>query len=608
MKTFKRILSYGRPYGRYWPPYLLLSLLSVIFGIVNYALLGPLLTVLFEHDTYTMVVAPPSFSLSAGWIKEYFSWLLSDIISSSGVMKALVLVCILIVISCFLCDLFRYISQRILVNMKTRLMKNIRRDLYSRISTLDIGYFSNKRKGDILSSLSNDVAEVQNSIAGTFHIIFREPILVIGFLAMLFYMSPRLTAVSLVALPLSAVAVTKLTRRLRSGSIETQDLMGRIVSQFEEAISGLRIIKAFNAQNYVNGTFEKFNERHRKVSRSVMNRQELAHPTSEFLGISIAAVILLYGGWLNINGNLGMSWSEFIVYIMFYWKVLEPAKAIANSYASLQKGLVSGDRIFAIIDAKAAIKESDNPVELKEFKESIEFEDVSFSYGGEPVLEHISFSIPKGKTVAIVGPSGAGKSTVADLLARFWDVSSGVITIDGHNIKDYSTHDLLSLAGIVTQETILFNDTVFNNIAFGMEGVSEDDVYRAARVANADVFIRAMEDGYQTNINDRGQRLSGGQRQRIAIARAVLKNPPLLILDEATSALDTESEKTVQEALSKLMSNRTSLVIAHRLSTIRNADEIIVLQGGRIVERGTHETLINNKGLYSHLCELQAFS
>lgn len=601
-------MSYAKPYGRYWPPYLALSLLSLVFGIVNYALLGPLLTVLFESGTVEAAAPRPEFSFTVEYATGVFTWFLSSIMSRGGVVRGLLFVCAAIVVTCFFSDLCRYLSQRILVNMKTNLMKNLRRDLFGKISSLNIGYFNERRKGDILSSISNDVNEVQNSVASSFHIIFREPILVIGFLVALFVMSPRLTAVSLIALPVSAVFVTRITRKLRAGSVETQSLMGRILSQFEEAISGARIIKAFGAEKYVGDKFEQYNEKHRRVSRSVFNRQELASPTSEFLGISIAAIVLFYGGWLNINGKLGMSWQQFIVYIMFYWKVLEPAKAIANSYAAIQRGLVSGKRVFDILDIEDGIAEPSDARRISSFEDSIEFDNVSFDYGGESVLKDVSLKIEKGKMVAVVGPSGAGKSTMADLLPRFWDVKQGAVRLDGTDVRELKLKDLTSLMGIVTQESILFNDTVFNNIAFGMENVSEEEVIAAAKIANADEFISRMPEGYQTNIGDRGQKLSGGQRQRLAIARAVLKNPPILILDEATSALDTESERLVQDALTRLMENRTSLVIAHRLSTVRHADEIVVLQSGRIVERGTHETLSAADGLYSHLCKLQDFS
>ncbi len=608
MDTFRRVLAYGKPYGRYWPPYLALSILSVIFGVVNYALLGPFLTVLFESDTIAQTCAKPEFSLTIDYFFDLFQYFLIGIIGDGGVIKGLLFVAIALIVACFFSDLCRYLSQRILVSMKTNLMKNIRTDLFHKIADMNIGYFNDKRKGDILSSISNDVNEVQNTIANSFHIIFREPLLVIGFLVMLFYMSPKLTLVSLVALPISALVVTRITRFLRRGSVKTQSLMGRILSMYEEAISGSRIIKAFNAQKYVDGNFERYNEEHRRISRAVSNRQELASPTSEFLGISIAAIVLFYGGWLNINGQLGMTWPEFIVYIGFYWRVLEPAKSIANSYAGIQRGLVSANRIFAILDVENEVKESDNPLPLPTFDNSIEFKHVSFSYESEPVLKDINLTIPKGKMIAVVGPSGAGKSTMADLIPRFWDINEGEILLDGHNIKSYKLQELTQLLGVVTQESILFNDTVYNNISFGAENISEEDVIQAAKIANAHEFIEQLENGYQTNIGDRGSKLSGGQRQRIAIARAILKNPPILILDEATSALDTESEKLVQDALSKLMANRTSLVIAHRLSTIRNADEIVVLQGGRVVERGNHNELINSNGLYSHLCELQNFS
>lgn len=601
-------MAYAKPLGRYWPSYLLLSIFSVIFGIVNYALIGPLLSILFEADSITTVVAKPEFSFSIQYLKDFFSYYLGDMIGEGGAVAGLIFVAVALIIACLFSNICRYLSQRILVSLRTTVMKKVRSDLFTKIASLPIGYFNNKRKGDILSSISADVNEVQNTVANSFHVLFREPLLVIGFIIMLFYMSFRLTLVSLIALPFSAIVITRITRSLRKGSKMTQSLLGTLLSQYEETISGSRIVKAFNAQKYVQKKFEKTNEAHRKLSRSIFNRQELASPVSEFMGISVAAIVLFYGGWLNINGELGLSWSEFIVYIGFYWKVLEPAKAISNAYANVQRGLVSGQRIFDILDVESEIKEIDNPVKLQSFEHSIRFKDVYFAYGNEPVLKGINFEVPKGKMVAIVGPSGAGKSTIADLLPRFWDVSKGAVEIDGIDIRSCKLSELISLMGIVTQEAILFNDTVYNNITFGMENVSEEEVYMAAKIANADEFISQMESGYQTNIGDRGAKLSGGQRQRIAIARAILKNPPILILDEATSALDTESERLVQDALTKLMQNRTSLVIAHRLSTIRYADEIVVLKEGEIVERGTHEALIEKHGLYSHLCELQAFA
>ena len=606
METFKRILSFARPYGRKIPGYLLLSVLSVVFGIVNYALLGPLLTVLFDNQEVAAAVARPDFAPTVDYATEWFRWLLSSVIRDDGVVRGLLLVCGAIVVACLLANVCRYLSQRIIVGVETRLMQNIRGALFSKILSLPVGWFTARRKGDVLSSISNDVAEVQSSVAGSFHVFLREPLLVIGFLAMLIYMSPQLTLVSLVALPVSAFIVTRITRRLRSGSVETQRLMGRILSHFEEAISGSRIIKAFGARRYAEQSFDAENRKHRETLRQVRNRQELASPVSEFLGISIAAGVLFYGGWLNFHGNLGMTWQQFIVYIMFYWKVLEPAKTIAKQYALVQKGLVSAERIFHILDEPSGIPDGTLPV--TEFREAVTFDHVTFAYEDTAVLRDVCLTLPKGKTVAVVGPSGAGKSTMADLLPRFYDVQEGCIRIDGTDIRSLRLGDLARLMGIVTQETILFNDTVFNNIAFGMPSVTREQVAAAARVANADGFIEALPQGYDTNIGDRGAKLSGGQRQRIAIARAVLKNPPILILDEATSALDTESERLVQDALIRLMGGRTSLVIAHRLSTVRGADEIYVLQDGRVVEHGNHKDLVANHGLYSHLCSLQDFS
>ena len=609
MKSFLRLLAYAKPYRRFWPGYLVLSIFSVIFGVVNYALIDPLLTVLFQSDTIESEAVMPQFAMSAGYFQDLFQYYLVQVKNYSGTLYALLFVCIIIILASLISNLTRYWSQRILVNMRTYIMQNIRRDLFNKISSLNVGYFHTKKKGDILSSISSDVTEVQNGVANSFHVLFREPLLIIGFLSGLFYMSPRLTLVTLLTLPFSAVIIGNISRKLKRGAVETQSLMGRIVSHFEEAISGIRIIKAFNAQKFVNENFEKTNYAHKESSRSMFSRQELASPLSEFLGISVAAAVLFYGGWLQIHGNLGLDMPAFVVYIGFYWRVLEPAKAIASAYASIQRGLVSGNRLFDILDAENPIKEAEHPKELKGFNESIEFKDVCFSYNPDrEVLSHINLTVPKGKMVAVVGPSGGGKSTMADLIPRFYDINSGAILVHGNDIRDCSLSSLISLMGIVTQEAILFNDTVYNNIAFGMENVTEDEVVAAAKIANAHEFILQMPEGYATNIGDRGGKLSGGQRQRIAIARAVLKNPPVLILDEATSALDTESERLVQDALTKLMKNRTSLVIAHRLSTIQHADEINVLQAGKIVERGNHEELIAKGGVYSHLCQLQQFN
>ncbi|MDX9782013.1 MAG: ABC transporter ATP-binding protein [Bacteroidales bacterium] len=607
MNTFKRLLAYAKPHRYYWPSYLVLSILGLAFSLVNFALFKPLLVVVFDPEALRIVENKPQFSMSFDYFNDIFQYYLGSIMTTHGILRGLLFVCVMLVLFTFMAGVIKYLSQRIIVRVRVTIMQRIREDLFRKISSLHIGYFTNKRKGDILSSISNDVTEVQNSVANSFHVIFRDPLQVLGFLAALVYMSPRLTIITLVTLPVSAFIITRITRSLRKGATDTQMYIGRILSQFEEAISGSRIIKAFNAQNYVRKAFAETNDAHRNSSKKMFYRQEMASPFSEFMGITIAIAILFFAGFMHITGRLGMDLPTLMIYIAFYWKVLEPAKSISNTYAMIQRGLVSGERIFAILDEPVAIKKADNPVRIDTFKKSLVFEDVCFKYNNEPVLKNISFTVEKGKMIALVGPSGAGKTTMVDLIPRYYDVTSGSIKIDGIDIREYAPRDLIGLMGIVTQEAILFNDTVINNITFGLENVSREDVIAAARIANAHDFISQMEEGYDTNIGDRGGKLSGGQRQRIAIARAVLKNPPILILDEATSALDTESERLVQEALTNLMKNRTSIVIAHRLSTIQHADEIIVLKEGEIAETGNHNDLIKQKGLYSHLCKLQTF-
>ncbi|HPJ82367.1 MAG: ABC transporter ATP-binding protein [Bacteroidales bacterium] len=609
MKSFLRILAYGKPYRRYWPSYLALSVLSVLFGIANYALVAPLLTILFQADTLAGEVTRPEFSFSIPYIVDLFRYYMVLIKAQDGILMALVYVSVSLLAASLLANLTHYLSQRILVDMRTNLMKNIREDLFRKISRLQIGYFHDRQKGDLLSSISNDVNEVQNSVAGSFHILFRDPLLIVGFLAMLFYMSPKLTLVTLLTLPVSALLIGRITRSLRSGAEVSQNLLGKLLSHFEEAISGSRIIKAFNAQQYVRDRFNSINDQHRIATRKLYNRQELASPLGEFLGISVAAAVLFYGGWLQVRGDLGMTWPEFVVYIGFYWRVLEPAKSITRTYAMIRKGMVSAGRIFSILDAPVEMKKDPDAIPVHDFMEAIEYRDVSFRYKETDacVLKNINLVIPRGKVIALVGPSGGGKTTLADLLPRFYDVKEGAIMMDGVDIRKYRPRDLIGLMGVVTQEAILFNDTVANNITFGLENIPRAEVENAARIANAHDFIMELEHGYDTNIGDRGVKLSGGQRQRLAIARAVLKNPPILILDEATSALDSESEKMVQEALTKLMKNRTSVVIAHRLSTVRDADQILVIDKGCITEQGTHKQLLAQNGMYKHLCDLQAF-
>ena len=607
-KNFTRILKFGRPFIRFWPRYLLLIFPGMVFGIINFAIIKPVLDIIFAEQT-SDVVALPEFSLTISYFIDLFYHYIYLIHMSFGKGGTVVFICFSLLFASLLANLFKYLAQRVLVSMRMTVLMNIRNSIYDKMTRLHIGYFNTQRKGDLMSSFSNDINEVQNTVVSTFQVIFKDPILIIGNLIMLFYMSYQLTLFTLVALPVSAWLIGSVSRKLRRSASEAQALQGDILSIVEETISGMRIIKAFNAQKYIRKKFYWVNNNLRIASKKVNNRQELASPLSEFLGIAVLVGLLYFGGMLITKGQFSMSPSAFIVYIGFYYNILIPVKEVAKSYTGIQRGMASADRIFKIIDYPADVMKISNPLSITEFKRDIEFKNVSFVYpnGSEEVLQNINLIIPKGKMYALVGHSGAGKSTIADLIPRFYDVTLGELMVDGIDIKNYQPRELINLMGIVNQEAILFNDTIHNNIAFGMENITEEEVRKAAKIANADEFIIQMTDGYQTNIGDRGNRLSGGQRQRLAIARAVLKNPPILILDEATSALDTESERLVQDALTQLMKNRTSVVIAHRLSTIQHADQIVVLQKGHIIEQGTHEELIQLKGAYFNLCKLQTF-
>jgi subfamily B ATP-binding cassette protein MsbA len=495
----------------------------------------------------------------------------------------------------------------VLPTLRTRLVKTFRQNVFEKLVHQDLSFFSSRQKGQLLSTLSNDVHEVENSVVSSIQVIIREPLMLIGFFFLLFNLSVSLTLFSLILLPLSFLVIAEVTRRLKKDARESQHLLGSLMSLMEETISGIRIIKGFGAEGLITDKFAKENNRYRQLLKSVVNKRELASPLSEFLGIAVLTVIFYFGGKLVIQQSSELSASQFITYIILYSQILIPAKNISTAFASIQKGMISGKRLFDILDSPISVKNHPKASFPKEFQQSVIFDHVSFKHGEIEILKNINLEIKHGKTLAIVGPSGAGKSTLVDLIPRFYDVASGEIRMDGKSVKEIDLSCLRKLMGIVNQETILFNDTIFNNIAFAKPDASKEEVVHAARIANALEFIEKSENGFETIVGDRGVRISGGQRQRISIARAILKNPPILIMDEATSALDTENEILVQEALSRLMENRTTIVIAHRLSTIQKADQIIVMDQGQIVETGKHGELLVLNGLYRKLYDLQSF-
>ncbi|HEX8545753.1 MAG TPA: ABC transporter ATP-binding protein [Cytophagaceae bacterium] len=610
MKVYFRLLSFAKPIEKFAIPYFIYSILSVVFGLLNFTLLIPLFDILFKEESITavndIILTKPHFELNSQYFKDLFYYEFHRMVRDYGKMGALQFVCIVILASVFLSNLFRYLSQRIMESFRIHILLNMRKIVFDKVMGLHMGFFSNERKGDIMSRITGDVSGVMISISNTLLVFFKEPVTLIGYFVVLFMMSARLTVFTIFFIPASGLIISMIVKKLKAAAVESNVSQGVLFSILDEALSGLRVIKAFNAVEYIQTKFHNENLNYARIARSMVKRQELASPISEFMGVSVVAGILLYGGSLVLAKDPSLSASTFVAYIIIFSQVLRPAKAISSSFGSITSGVAAGERVLSLIDAPNDIVDKDNAIVINDFKNELEFENVSFSYGLKQVLSGISFKIPKGKTVALVGPSGGGKSTISDLIPRFYDPTSGEILIDGHNLKDCAIESIRAQMGIVSQESILFNDTILNNIAFGMPHASKDDVIQAAKVANAHNFIIGTENGYETFIGDRGVKLSGGQKQRLSIARAVLKNPPILILDEATSALDTESEKLVQQALSNLMQNRTSLVIAHRLSTIQNADEIIVVENGKIVERGSHADLIRqNGGLYFKLNMMQ---
>ncbi|MBS1506237.1 MAG: ABC transporter ATP-binding protein [Bacteroidetes bacterium] len=604
MKIFFRILSYANSVGRRLTFFFIYSILGIIFATFNIVLVIPMLRTLFaQSDKVVKVPELPDFSFTSDYIIGTFNHYYLLIIRDFGSLNALLFVCTLIVVSRLLANLFAYLERVMATKIRVDLVKNMRLDIFKSVSLMHIGYFNNKRKGDLISRFTNDVLEVENAVMNSLKAVLKEPLTVIAFFFVLFKISPQMTLFTLLVLPLTGGVLAEIIKRLKKQAVESQESLGRIVNILDETFGGMRVVKAFNARGFIIDKMEKESSHYRKVSKSMAYKNELASPVSEILGVAIIVGIIFYGG--NMVFNKTLEPEQFMGFLTFFAMIIQPAKNFSNGITSLQRGTASAKRIFEMIDSQPAIQNKPNAIELKDFEQKIEFKNVSFAYDTELVLKNINLTVKKGKTIALVGPSGGGKSTLADLVPRFYDPTEGEVLIDGTPLPDYDLESLRKQMGVVTQESILFNDTIFNNIAFGNPNMSEEAVIHAAKVANAHDFIMQTENGYQTYIGERGSKLSGGQRQRLSIARAVLKNPPILILDEATSALDSESEKLVQEALFNLMKNRTSLVIAHRLSTIQHADEILVIQQGEIVERGTHEDLNSKNGLYKKLVDIQ---
>ena len=606
MHYFLRILKYIKPYTSFAILNIVSNIISILFSLVSLTMVIPFLGILF--GTQAKVYNPQPLSFSAAAIKDNFYAIISSTIDEKGKVDALLFICILVLITFFFRNLFRYLALYFLTPIRNGIVHDLRMDLHKKIISLPLPFFTEKRKGDLTARLTSDLVEIEWSIMSSLEMIFKDPLNIIIYLITLIIISPQLTVFVVILFPVTGIIIGVIGRSLKKSSDRGQNKMGDLLSIIDENISGLRIIKAFNAEKHINKNFEKESTEYKSIMTKLLRKKDLSSPMSEFLSTLVMVVVMWFGGQLVLSGNGSLSAEEFIGYILIFSQIIPPAKSLTTSYYHIQKGSAAAERIYEILDTENEITDVENPKHIKLLNNTIEFKNLSFKYENTEVLSNINFSIGKGKMVALVGQSGGGKSTLADLLARFYDIQSGEILIDNNNIKEIALADLRSLMGIVSQESILFNDTIYNNIRLGKIDATEDEVIAAAEVANAHHFILETENGYQTNIGDRGNKLSGGQKQRLSIARAILKNPEILILDEATSSLDTESEKLVQEALENLMHSRTSLVIAHRLSTIKKADEIIVLERGKIIERGTHQQLIAQNGHYRKLSDLQSFA
>ena len=606
MKSFWRLLKYIRNYRLHFTAAISSNVLTALFTVVSIPLLIPFLEILF--DRREGVTERPDVSLNnLSSFEQYVNYFLTDLIQAQGKEQALLFVCGAIVVTFFLKNLFRYLSMFFMAPLRNGIVRDLRKQLFDQILVLPLSYFSEEKKGDLMSRMTSDVHEVQWSILNVLEAVFREPLIIAGALGLMIVISPSLTLFVFILIIFTAIVIGGVGKSLRKPSGDVQFRLGTLLSIIEEGLSGLRIIKGYNAERYQQDKFGVENDAYRRSLTHLLWRKDLASPLSEFLGILTVAVLLWFGSRQVFAESLEPG--TFLAFIFAFYNVIEPSKSFSKAFYNVQKGIAALERIETVLDARNTMPDQPNAKPLGDFTDRIEYQDVSFAYRTEegPVLRGIDLTIEKGKVIALVGASGAGKSTLVDLLPRFYDVTEGRILLDGSDIRAYRLHDLRELMGIVSQEAILFNDTIYNNIVFGLKGVSPADVERAAQVAHAHDFISQTEHGYQTNIGDRGNKLSGGQRQRLTIARAILKNPPILILDEATSALDSESEKLVQAALVNVMKDRTSIVIAHRLSTIQHADEIAVMRDGRILERGTHAELLTRHGEYQKLVQMQAF-
>lgn len=608
MKEFLQVIRrFVGPYKQYLAGSVILNILSAVFNIFSFTLIIPILKMIFnlESEVYTFIPWDSGASFKEMLLNNIYYYM-SSLITTFGPSMTLLLLGLFLGVMTALKTGCYFGSSAVMIPMRTGIVRDIRVQVYNKVLSLPLGFFSQERKGDIIARMSGDVNEVENSITSSLDMLIKNPILILFYFGTLLFTSWQLTLFTLLVVPAMAWGMGALGKRLKRDSLEAQDKWSDTMSQVEETLSGLRIIKAFNAEEKMKRRFRRTADEHKRLVNKVAIRQASAHPVSEFLGTIMIMIVLWFGGTLILNGNDAFDAPTFIFYMVILYSVLQPIKDLSRASYNIPRGLASMERVDKILKAENNIKEIAAPVQVTGFNDKIEVKNVFFSYNGEKeVLEDINVTIPKGKTIALVGQSGSGKSTLVDLIPRYHDVESGSISIDGVDIRNLSIQGLRSLIGNVNQEAILFNDTIFNNIAFGVENATMEQVVAAAKIANAHDFIMEKEKGYETNIGDGGRMLSGGQRQRISIARAILKNPPILILDEATSALDTESEKLVQEALDRLMSSRTTIAIAHRLSTIKNADEICVMQDGRIVERGRHEELIRLNGYYKKLNDMQ---